>query len=105
MRRRKYHQRRVRCNRGEPDRRCLHHQRDGRRNHHSASYLGGMESVSIILTTSQSWPSSTEVRLIAFNATLWPQRRIICDYSWGHLDGSGSFVPDFVPGATDTRVK
>lgn len=54
----------------------------------------------INLTTPQSQPSSTEVRLIHFGATLWPQRRIIVDYSWGHLDGSGNFVPDPTPGDT-----
>jgi hypothetical protein len=51
----------------------------------------------INLSTPQSQPSSTEVRLVHFGATLWPQRRIICDYAWGHLDGSGEFVPDPSP--------
>jgi len=59
----------------------------------------------INLTTPQSQPSSTEVRLVSFGATLWPQRRIICDYAWGHLDGSGNFVPDPTPGAPDSRIK
>ncbi len=59
----------------------------------------------INLTTPQTQPSSTEVRLIHFGATLWPQRRIICDYAWGHLDGSGNFVPDPAPGTPDTKIK
>jgi hypothetical protein len=59
----------------------------------------------INLTTPQSQPDSTEVRLITFSATLWPQRSIVCDYAWGHLDGSGNFVPDPVPGEPDKKVK
>jgi len=59
----------------------------------------------INLATPQTQPVSTEVRLITFSATLWPQRRIICDFAWGHLDGSGTFVPDPIPGAPESKIK
>lgn len=59
----------------------------------------------INLAAPQPQPSSTEVRLLTFNATLWPQRIIICDYAWGHLDGSGNFVPDAVPGSPQQKIK
>ena len=59
----------------------------------------------INLTTPITPVNITEVRLVHFGATLWPQRRIVCDYAWGHLDGSGNFVPDVVPGTTDTKIK